>query len=84
MKKRLTAGLTLVLMVQASLLVQAFRALQRTDPGYRPDNMLLYAIALPGPQYPSHEVRQAFFARHLERVRAVPGQISVSRQQAVV
>jgi predicted permease len=71
-------ALTLVLMVQAGLLLQAFRALQRTDPGYRPDHVLLYEIALPGQQYGSGEACRAFFDGHLERVRALPGVVAAS------
>jgi putative ABC transport system permease protein len=66
-------AITVVLMVQAALLLQAFRALQRSDPGYRADNVLLYEIALPDASYGSNERKVAFFREHLEKVRNLPG-----------
>jgi putative ABC transport system permease protein len=71
-------ALTLVVMVQASLLYQTFRRLQGEDPGYRPDHVLVYDIALPDTRYRSRADWEAFFQEHLERVRAVPGVVSVS------
>ncbi len=71
-------ALTLVLMVQAGLLLEAFRALQRADPGYRPDQLLVYQIALPDNAYGSKEARTAFFQEHLARVRGLPGVVSAS------
>lgn len=71
-------ALTLIVMVQAGLLYQTFQRLQREDPGYRPDHVLVYDLVLPDTRYPSNEERKAFFQEHLERVRAVPGIVSAS------
>jgi putative ABC transport system permease protein len=71
-------ALTLVLMVQAALLLQAFRLLQRADPGCRPEQVLVYEIALPSVKYGPNEALQAFFDDHLERVRALPGVVAAS------
>ncbi|HTL58162.1 MAG TPA: ABC transporter permease [Candidatus Limnocylindrales bacterium] len=71
-------ALTMVLMVQATLLLQAFRALQQGDPGYRADNVLLYEIALPDAGYGSNEKKLAFFREHLEKVRSLPGVTAAS------
>ena len=65
--------ITVVLMAQAALLLQAFRALQRADPGYRADNVLLYEIALPDAAYGSNEKKVGFFQDHLQKVRGLPG-----------
>ena len=75
-------ALTVVLMVQAGLLLQAFRALQQADPGYRPDHVLVCEIALPETQYESKESRIAFYQSFLERVRRLPGVLSASAVSA--
>jgi predicted permease len=75
-------ALTLVLMVQGGLLLQAFRSLQRVDPGYRPDHVLIGQIALPETQYASKGSRLAFFGNLLERVRGLPGIVSASAVSA--
>jgi predicted permease len=66
-------ALTLILLVQAGLLVQAFRAIQKVDPGYRPEHVLVYQIALPDSRYATKEAKLAFFRSHLDEVRALPG-----------
>jgi putative ABC transport system permease protein len=71
-------ALTLILLIQAGLLVQAFRAVQKADPGYRPDHVLLYAIGLPELQYKEMDQCEAFYRSHLEQVRALPGVVSAS------
>jgi predicted permease len=71
-------ALTLVLMVQAALLLKTFRSLQQVDPGYRPDHVLVYEIALPPLRYESSQARMEFFRSHLERVRGLPAVASAS------
>ncbi len=71
-------ALTLVLLIQAGLLVQAFRSVQKMDPGYRVDHVLICQIALPGAQYRTPEACEAFYRDHLEQVRALPGVVSAS------
>ena len=71
-------ALTLVVMAQAGLLVLTFRRLQRVDPGYRPDQVLVYDITLLETRYKSGEERRAFFQEHLERVRGLAGVVSAS------
>jgi predicted permease len=75
-------ALSLVLMVQAGLLLQAFRAVQRVEPGYRADNMLVYEVDLPNARYAKPEARIAFFREHLERVSKLPSVIAVSAVNA--
>ena len=75
-------ALTLMLMVEAGLLLQAFRAARRADPGYRPDHVLVCEIALPENQYNSKESRLAFYQGYLERVRGLPGVVSASAVSA--
>jgi predicted permease len=71
-------ALTLLVMIQAGLLVQAFQAVQKVDPGFQPDHVLVYEIDLPSNRYESREAKTAFFRSHLERVRGLPGVASAS------
>jgi predicted permease len=66
-------ALTLVLMIQAGLLLQTFRSLQRTDPGFRPDHLLIYRLDLADDKYNQPGARLAFYQNHLEQVRALSG-----------
>jgi putative ABC transport system permease protein len=75
-------ALSLVLLVQAGLLLKTFRTLQQSDPGYRPDHVLVYEIALPPAQYGSKESKIAFFQNHLERVRGLGSVVSASAVSA--
>lgn len=65
-------SLALVLLINAGLLVQAFRALQKIDPGFRSENVLTYDISLPRAKYTNAQ-QVVFFEQHLEQVRALPG-----------
>jgi len=71
-------ALSLVLMVQTGLMLQAFRSVQRVEPGFRPDHLLVYEVALPNVQYGEQEARTAFFLEHLERLNKLPPVVSVS------
>ena len=71
-------ALTLVLLVQTCLLIQAFRYLQKQDRGFRSEKVLTYMIGLPESQYPSGDARLAFFQDHLEQIRGLPGVIQAS------
>ena len=70
-------ALALVLLINAGLLVQAFRALQKIDPGFRAGNVLTYDLSLPRAKY-NNEQQIAFFRQHLEQLRALPGVKSAS------
>jgi predicted permease len=65
-------GLALVLLINAGLLIEAFRGLQRIDPGFRPENVLTYNLALPRIKYTNNQ-HVAFFEEHLAQLRALPG-----------
>ncbi len=87
-RRRLARGLVVaevalaaVLLVGAGLLVRSFERLLRVDPGFVPQGVLTFEIALPPPQsnQPSAflqalEARQArFFAETTETLRRLPG-----------
>ncbi len=65
-------ALALVLLINAGLLLQAFRGLQKIDPGFRAENVLTYDISLPRAQYTNSQ-QVAFFEEHLAQLRALPG-----------
>jgi putative ABC transport system permease protein len=66
-------ALALMLLISAGLLLEAFRKVLHVDPGFRPENVITYSIALPGTKYGQPEQRVTFFQNLLERLRALPG-----------
>ena len=66
-------SLALVLSIGAGLLVEAFRKVLQTDPGFRPEHVISYSINLPTIKYSKPEQRIAFFETLVDRLRAVPG-----------
>ena len=66
-------ALSLVLLVGAALLLRSFARLTDVHPGFSPERVLSFAVALPGATYSGDERRMAFFDRLLERLRAMPG-----------
>ena len=62
-----------VLLLGAGLLLASFRALLRVDPGFEPAGVLTGKISLPSAAYPDDAALQAWHARFLDRVRALPG-----------
>ncbi|HYL78233.1 MAG TPA: ABC transporter permease [Bryobacteraceae bacterium] len=75
-------GLALMLSVGAGLLVQAFRKVLSVDPGYRPENVILFRVNLPDTTYKKPEQCIAFFENLVERMRAVPGVKSAAATSA--
>jgi putative ABC transport system permease protein len=66
-------ALALVLFVASGLMVRSFLALSRTDPGYRPDDVLTFRVDLPPSKYGTAAAERAFFDRMTERLRSLPG-----------
>jgi putative ABC transport system permease protein len=67
---------SLVLLIGAGLLVRSFVRLERTNPGFRPENVLTAVIPLPVTDYPMPWQRLAFERTLLERVRTMPGVVA--------
>jgi putative ABC transport system permease protein len=65
-------AMSIVLLVGAALLLRSFARLVNVDPGFRPENVLTFRIALPNATYPSDEQRIAFFETLMERLEALP------------
>jgi putative ABC transport system permease protein len=64
-------ALSFVLLVGSGLMIRSFVALQRTDPGYTPDNVLTFLI--PNPRLPQPQARQAFVRDLQARLNGLPG-----------
>ncbi len=69
-------ALALVLLAGAGLLLRSFQKLLRTDPGFRPSNLLAMQAPLPGPSYPTADDVRVFYQRALNQIAQVPGVIS--------
>jgi len=66
-------AVSLVLLIGAGLLINSFRRLRNTDPGFRADNLLTMKIVLPEPKYQEHKQRSAFYSDVINRIESLPG-----------
>ncbi|MGB7921784.1 MAG: ABC transporter permease [Pyrinomonadaceae bacterium] len=66
-------ALALVLLVGAGLMMKSFLRLQRVDPGFNSENVLLARIPLPPVKYSEPQQQAAFFQQVVERVKSLPG-----------
>ncbi len=66
-------ALALTLLTGAGLLAKSFARLQNVDPGFDPDRLLTFNLALPDAKYSSDTTRIAFFDAVLPRIAQVPG-----------
>lgn len=71
-------ALSVVLLVCGGLLLRSVLALQATDVGFDPRNLIGASVHLPVERYPAPESRPAVYAQLLERVRAIPGIIAAT------
>ena len=67
-----------VLMVVSALLIRSFVSLQNVDPGFRSDNILSVHLALSESQLRDNAAFGRFCKAIMERVRALPGVVSVA------
>ncbi|HEX7780775.1 MAG TPA: ADOP family duplicated permease, partial [Vicinamibacterales bacterium] len=65
--------LAAVLIIGGGLLYRAFDKVRHVDPGFQPDHVITFRLALPTPKYEKHERRLAFWDDLLTRLRAQPG-----------
>ena len=64
-------ALAMALLVSAGLMVESFRQLRSTDPGFRPERVITGKVALPVARYARAADREAFVARLLSSVRSI-------------
>ena len=65
-------ALALMLAISSGLLIQSFWRLMSVNPGFNPDRLTTFAIALPGTHYPQADLRRAFFDRLIANVSSLP------------
>jgi predicted permease len=61
------------LLIAAGLLTRSFITLIQTDPGFRPERVLTFTIALPSAAYPKQADGAAHVVRLMDRLSALPG-----------
>jgi putative ABC transport system permease protein len=71
-------AIALMLLVGGGLLIKSFWLLQRINPGFNPEHLLTMALAPPTTAYQSNEQIAALYERVFEKVRALPGVVSVA------
>jgi len=62
-----------VLLTGSGLLVRAYATLRNTDPGFRPDGVMTFQLALPEAKYPSAAGQRRLYATLVDRLAATPG-----------
>ncbi len=65
--------LACVLLIGAGLMLRSFVKLLRTDPGFRPEQVLTASISLPSATYKDTKAIAAFYERLLPEIRNIPG-----------
>jgi Acidobacterial duplicated orphan permease len=70
-------AVAMMLLVGGGLIVRSFNRLQHVDLGFRPDHLLTIKMILPESKYSEHRQRVAFVDQVLERVKNLPGVLSV-------
>ena len=71
-------GLSVMLLLNSSLLLKSFWHLTKVNPGYERDGILTLQLVLPSAKYGDSERSQSFFKKTMERVAALPGVAAVS------
>ena len=66
-------GVSMVLLVAASLLIRSFIELQGVDPGFDPRNVLTMRVSLPAAKYTTDSQKNIFFLQAVEKLQAIPG-----------
>ncbi len=72
-----TVAIAMTLLLGAGLLVRSFTRLLGVDPGFRPENLLTFTLALPPATYTNDTLRVAAWERIEDAVEQVPGVRSV-------
>ncbi len=70
-------ALAFVLLIGAGLMIRSFHALQLIDPGFNPHNVLSMIVSVAGTKEADANHRTAFYRELLEKVRNLPGVVSV-------
>src|SRR4029079_8967547 len=76
-------GLSIVLLVGATLLLRSFAKLTSVDPGFHPARVLTFQVSLPNTAYPQPHNHAAFFTTLLEKLDAQPDVASAGMVQTL-
>jgi putative ABC transport system permease protein len=76
-------GLSIVLLVGATLLIRSFAKLTSVDPGFHPERVLAFQVSLPNTAYPEPHNRAALFSTLLEKLDALPEVASAGMVQTL-
>lgn len=68
--------LACVLLIGAGLMLRSFVNLLRTNPGFRPEQVLTASISLPEANYKDNKTVASFYERMLTEIRETPGVIT--------
>jgi putative ABC transport system permease protein len=77
-------ALAIVLLTGAGLLVRTLMSMQQSERGFDPANVAMLTLSLPATAYPDPVDVRGFYARLLERVRALPGVTSAATGTGVL
>jgi putative ABC transport system permease protein len=66
-------ALALILLTGAGLLLRTLWGMQTVDRGFKPEHVAMATVSLPGTTYRTPADVRAFYARFIDKVRAVPG-----------
>jgi len=67
------AALSLVLLIGAGLMMRSFVELSRVDPGYDPDDLVTFTVAIPFNRYPQPSARSELATELQRRFESIPG-----------
>ena len=71
-------ALAMMLLAAAGLLIRSLIVLQRVDPGFDSSHLTVVRLTLPDSRYPELPKRTQFVGSVLERIRVLPGVLSVA------
>ena len=77
-------ALALVLLTGAGLLIRTLVTMQQVERGFAPQNLAMITVTVPASAYAQAPAVRGFYARLLERVRALPGVASAATGTAVL
>ena len=69
--------MTVVILTGTGLLVKSLNRIHKVDPGFNPEGVITFNISLPETQYAIKEQKAAFFQELINRIRSIPGTLSV-------
>jgi predicted permease len=70
-------ALSFALLVGAGLMLRSFVELTSRDPGFNPEQVITFGYNLPNQRYPGVEEQAAFHKAFGERLKALPGAVTV-------